>query len=381
MRGAGGLLDRYVLRRFAGAYGLCLFGFLLLFLVVDFFSRLDNFLAAEKAIERSGEGFWPLIGEFYLTKLPFIVSTVGPYLTLFAAIATLMTFSRHNELTPMIAAGRGHHRVLAPVYAFAVLVVFALAANEEHVLPRAMRRHSMLDAIVETGGRATTRRPPHIRDATTGNVITADQWSAPERRLVGVHAQSFHDPTGALPEGRLDAPLLEYRINTQTNKIGWFPREGGTLTPASRDGGGVMPEPVRLAPDVPIAFAVPPEEIDQLAEVGEAAALTRGQLMRLQTRYPQRSDLAMQLCARTTRPISSLVLLLLGLPFVMRPGTKTIAAGLGIALCTCAVYGGIDFLCQQVGNRGDLVAPIQAAWFAPSLFGAIGLARLDRVAG
>lgn len=380
MRAAGGLLDRYVLRRFAGAYGLCLFGFLMLFLVVDFFSRLDNFLAAEKAIERAGYGFWTLMGEFYLTKLPFIVSIVGPYLSLFAGIATLMTFGRHNELTPMVAAGRSHHRVLAPVYAFAVLVVFALVANEEHVLPAAMKRHSVIDELVEGGGRVTPRRPPHIRDASTGNVLTAEEWVAPDRRLVGVHAPAFHDPSGLLPDGKLDAPSLEFRVNTVTGRIGWFPREGGAVTPASKDGGGVVEDPVRLAPDEPIPFTVTPAEIDMITEAGEPG-LTRGELWRLINRYPQRFDLQMQLHARTTRPISSLVLLLLGLPFVMRPGQKTIAAGLGIALCTCAVYSGVDFLCQQIGNRGDLVTPMQAAWFAPSLFGAIALARLDRIAG
>ena len=143
----------------------------------------------------------------------------------------------------------------------------------------------------------------------------------------------------------------------------------------------MIEDPIRLAPDEPLPFAVLPSEIDQLADVGEPGALTRRELVRLNGRYPQKFDLQMHLHTRTTRPLSSLVLLLLGLPFVMRPGQKTIAAGLGIALCTCAVYSGVDFLCQQIGNRGDLAAPIQAAWFAPSLFGAIGLARLDRVAG
>jgi lipopolysaccharide export LptBFGC system permease protein LptF len=379
LRGAGGLLDRYVLRRFAGAYGLCLFGFLLLFLVVDFFSRLDDFLAAEKAITRAGLGFWPLIGEYYLTKLPFIVTMTGPYLTLFAAIATLMTFGRHNELTPMIAAGRSHHRVLAPVYAFAVFVVFALVACEEHVLPAAMKRHAVLDEIVDSGGRTTARRPPHIRDVTTGNVLVAEKWAAPERRLVGVRAGMYHDPSGAIPDGVLEAPVLEYRINTKTHEVGWFPREGGTLTPSIPGGGGVLPDVFRLQPDKAIAFGVQPAEVDLLAEAGEPG-LTRPELQKLVARYPQKFDLQMQLLTRTTRPISSLVLLLLGLPFVTRPGQKTIAAGLGIALGTCAVYTSVDFLCQQVGNRGTLVAPLQAAWFAPSLFGAIGLARIDRVA-
>src|SRR5882724_1842987 len=117
----GGLLDRYVLRRFLGAYGLCLFGFLLLFLVMDFFARLEDISSSRAAIENAGESVWVVVAEYYLTKLPFMLVTVGPFLTLFAAIATLITFGRHNEITPMVAAGRSHHRVLAPIYVFAVL--------------------------------------------------------------------------------------------------------------------------------------------------------------------------------------------------------------------------------------------------------------------
>jgi lipopolysaccharide export LptBFGC system permease protein LptF len=72
------------------------------------------------------------------------------------------------------------------------------------------------------------------------------------------------------------------------------------------------------------------------------------------------------------------VLLLLGLPFVARPGQKSIAAGLGVALGTCAVYVASDYFCQWFGNSGELV-PLVAAWLAPAFFGALALVRLDRV--
>ena len=62
MRGVGGLLDRYVLRRFVGAYGVCLFGFVLLFLVIDVFSQMDDFAKAKDA------GHWRLEGKNYVVK-------------------------------------------------------------------------------------------------------------------------------------------------------------------------------------------------------------------------------------------------------------------------------------------------------------------------
>ncbi len=378
MRGAFGLLDRYVLRRFVGAYGLCLFGFVTLFLVVDFFSLLDNVLASEKAIEKAGYSLWPLVGEYYLTKLPLILTTVGPFLTLFAAIATLITFGRHNELTPMIAAGRSHHRVLAPVYASAVLAVFALVATEEYVLPQAMQRNDAIENLIKGGDRGDSRRPPHIRDSETGNAFAARTWLPSQRRLVDVHAPAYRDPSGRLPDGKFDAASVAWRIHPETREIGWFPVDG-TLTPFVGAHDGVLPDPVRLPPDRPIAFKVDPSEIDLQTEAGEPG-LSRTELAALIARYPQKNELRMQLYTRTTRPISGLVLLLLGLPFVTRPGQRTIAAGLGVALGTCAVYVGVDFFARQIGNRGEL-APLVAAGLAPSLFGAIGLARIDRVSG
>lgn len=382
MRGAGGLLDRYVLRRFVGAYGLCVFGFVLLFLVVDFFGHLDNFLEGEKAIVKAGLTLWPVVGEFYLTRLPLVLTTLGPYMTLFAGVAVLITFARHNELVPMIAAGRSHHRVLAPVYGFAVLVVFGLVAMEERVLPYAMKRNAQIDALIQSGERGGEfRNPPHLRDRDEkgdGNVFDAQGWSSTQQKLVDVHAPRYHDPTGRLPDGRLDAAVLQYRRHPVTKVVGWYPKDA-TLTPFDADKGGVLPDPIRLPPDEAIAFSLTPREIDLQTEASEPG-LTRQELAALVRSYPQKFDLQMQMLTRTTRPIASLVLLLLGLPFVLKPGHKsTIAGGLGVALGTCGCYVGVDFFFQQLGNRGDL-EPLVAAWVAPAFFGAIALVRLDRFA-
>ncbi len=376
MNGVGGLLDRYVLRRFLGAYGLCLFGFLMLFLVIDFSTDVDKFVEAAPAVQKAGLSMPKLVLEYYATKIPWMTTLIGPFLTLFAAIAALITFGRHNEILPMIASGRSHHRVLAPIYVCAALLVAALVGVEEFVAPPAMKRNAAISELFDEHDRGS--KPPHLRDAETGNKFDAATWEPARQRLVDVHAPAYHDPSGRLPDGRFDAAALVFRRNKETGQIGWFPAEGGTLTPDAPDGGGALPAAIRLQPDRPVAFRTLPAEIDLSAASAEPG-LSWGDLSQLIALHPQKYDLQMQMFTRTTRPVSSLVLLLLGLPFVMRAGQKSIAEGLGIALGTCAAYMAVDFFFQQLGNRGALFVPMISAWFAPAFFGALALCRLDRV--
>jgi lipopolysaccharide export system permease protein len=378
VRGTGGLLDRYVLRRYVGAYGLCLFGLVMLFLVVDFFGHMDKFFAAGAAdrLAKAGYTTWPLIGEYYATRLPMILSMVGPYLALFAAVAVLITFARHNELVPMIAAGRSHHRVLAPAYLFAALAALTLFALEERVVPTSMRRNTAIDAVFEGGSKGESKRAPQLRDPTTKAYFAAQRWVSLDGRLVGVMAPSYRDPTGKLPEGVFEATELRYRRHPTTREVGWYP-VGGTLTPAVSGHGGVLPPPIRLPQDKPIAFSMTPADIDLLTAASDPTQ-SRADLDRLIAQNPHRNDLRMRLYTRTTRPVSSLVLLLLGVPFFTKPGQKSVASGLGVALALSAVYVATDFFFLQIGNRGEL-SPLVAAWFAPSFFGAVALARLDGV--
>jgi lipopolysaccharide export LptBFGC system permease protein LptF len=365
-----------VLRRFVGAYGLCLAGFLMLYLVIDFSMRVETLFDAAPAMRKAGLAFWPLVLEFYGTRLVWFATILGPFLTLFAAIAALIAFGRHNELTPMIAAGRSHHRVLAPVYAFAALVAAAFALAEDQIVPPLMKRNAAIENTFDPGKHGDA--PPHLRDEATGNICSAQKWLPSQQRLLDVHVLSYHDPTGRLPDGRFDAAALVFARNKKTKVVGWYPVDG-TLTPNAPGVGGALPPLRRLPPDEPIAFKMMPRDVDLATALAEPG-LTRAELTALIAAHKDRYDLMMQLLTRLSRPASSLVLLLVGLPFVLRHGQRTIAAGLGVALCTCGAYMAVDFFCRQLGNRGE-IAPLVAAWFAPALFGSVAIARLDRVSG
>lgn len=368
MSSLGRILDRYVGGKFASTYGLVLLGFLALFVVIDFVGSLDDL---RKGAEHLGRPMTELAVSFYSAKLPGIVSAVGPYITLFAGIATVISLTRHNELVPMLSAGRSVHRVLLPVYVGAVILVGVLVLVEESLVPMAHGHHQTLDrALSRKRGRPV--EVPHLRDAL--NAFATDGWVPGEQALLNVRCPQYTDPSGNLPSGALQADRLLYRRHPVTGLVDWYP-EGGRIEPRELDAEGRPQLPVDIDPGVPLGLSLTPAEVEVLAERDEPK-LYRRQLEILIERYPANTKLHLELLGRRTRPLSSLVLLLLGLPLVLRSGQRSVATGLGVALLTSMGYFAVDVFFHELGGRGAL-RPIFAAWAAPAFFSALAIARLD----
>lgn len=370
-----GLLDRYVGRRFLGLYGLCLLFFVLLFLVVDGVARIDDFLDARATLP-GDVSVLALAIEFYLNRIPVFSVLFAPYLTLFAAIACLMTFTRHNELTAMISAGRSVHRILLPVYVAAIVITGLLLVAEESVVPGSLRRLETVERRLEGEGAAAGSRAPHLRDGR--NTFVVDRWVVDDLRLTNVRCLAYDDPSGELPPGQLTAEALIYRRRPADGLEAWFP-VGGELRPTGTDEQGRLRDTVLLPPDRPVALDLSPTKVQVLVEE-DVASLPSAQIEELRALYPDKfASLSMQLYSRRTRPFASFVLLLLGLPFVARPGQRSIAAGLAVAFGCCLVYMGFDLFCSELGAREGGLHPLVASWFTPVLFFAVGIARIDKI--
>ncbi|MHC4925220.1 MAG: hypothetical protein ACYTG4_14285, partial [Planctomycetota bacterium] len=72
-------MDRYVLRRFLGYYGVSLLYLVGLFVVVDVVSRLDSFLDSAAELEKGGRSVYGAMLSFYAAGLPLIMLQVAPF--------------------------------------------------------------------------------------------------------------------------------------------------------------------------------------------------------------------------------------------------------------------------------------------------------------
>ena len=81
------LLDRYLMAQFAKNLALVICSLLAIYMLVDFFERLDNFLESQKTIT--------LAVKYLLFKLPFMYIQLIPVCLLLAGIITLGVLNHH----------------------------------------------------------------------------------------------------------------------------------------------------------------------------------------------------------------------------------------------------------------------------------------------
>jgi lipopolysaccharide export system permease protein len=126
------ILHRYILIQFSRNFFLALLTLSFLFLIVDFFDRIDN-------ISRADASFGMTIS-YFLLKMPLIVSLMLPPSMLAATMFTIGLLSRNSELTAMRATGVTVLWLGKPLLAFGLLVSVCAILINEFVVPGAQRR-------------------------------------------------------------------------------------------------------------------------------------------------------------------------------------------------------------------------------------------------
>ncbi len=111
------ILSRYLARDFLQNFLLGLGAFTTIYLVVEFFERVNAFLHNRASLE--------MMISYFLNKIPSIISQVSPAAILLSSLLTLGIMSRHNEIMALKAAGIGLRQIILPVLRV-VLVLYLI---------------------------------------------------------------------------------------------------------------------------------------------------------------------------------------------------------------------------------------------------------------
>ena len=98
-----------------------------IYLVVDFFERIDNFVSADIGIKKA------LI--YYIFNLPIIVTQVLPICLLLSIIIVLGLMNKHNEITALRSCGVSFGFVLKPVLILGIFFTALMFLLSEVVVP------------------------------------------------------------------------------------------------------------------------------------------------------------------------------------------------------------------------------------------------------
>ena len=170
------ILDRYLLRQFVQIFLICFCSLFGLYVVIDAFGKIEEFIRYA-----SDHGsLLAVMGQFYgYSSLPFFDRTSG-ILTLIAAMFTVATFQRFNEMTALQAAGIPKWRILKPVITAVVFITVAAAVNRELVIPAA--RDHFTRSAQDLGGDVGRNLEPR-RDNKTDILIRGQHTFANHQRI------------------------------------------------------------------------------------------------------------------------------------------------------------------------------------------------------
>jgi lipopolysaccharide export system permease protein len=158
------ILDRHVLREFLGYLGLALAGFIVLFIVVDVFEKIDVFLD-----HRAPPA---LIAQFYLYRAPEVVVQVLPVALLLATFLSFGQLNKFGELTSMRTAGLSFLRITTPALIAAFLCSLASLVFGEWVVPYAnQQRDDIYKARIQGIQRATVNERTDLTYLGAGGQI------------------------------------------------------------------------------------------------------------------------------------------------------------------------------------------------------------------
>ncbi len=353
-------LDRWMIRRFALAYLAFATSVVLMFVVTDGFNHLDTFHATA---QKTGRPLMKIIASHYSAVIPDIYYLLAPFIALVAAMWVVFELRRNNELVPLQAAGVAPWRVTAPLFFAAAVLAGVMYADKELVIPHFAAQYR----------EATNLKKAHILI----NPI-------PDRTEGVISARYLRPSTGELVEARytqLDErhgeAVCAVASRAYYSKVwkGWMFQDGFRIT---REGDKDRYEAIDHD-GVLIDTDVRPEDVESAA-VDMLGYLSSAKLEEQYQRIPAFRHIKVELGRRTAYPCASLVLLLIGLPFVLRGDKSAAAVGLLVCIGLCLLFFLLTALFEDMGARPGGIPPLLAAWLANLVFLVPGLATFLRSA-
>ena len=135
-----GILFWYMLRQYLKVFLLCMTAVLTVYLVVDFFERLRNFLGNDADIT--------VMLLYFLYRVPYMFLELAPGAALLATILTLGFLNKNQEITAMRSCGMSFFQIATPFLAFGIVASTILFAFTAVVVPLANKQAKYIKEVV-----------------------------------------------------------------------------------------------------------------------------------------------------------------------------------------------------------------------------------------
>jgi lipopolysaccharide export system permease protein len=353
-------LDRYVLGSWLRLFVLASLG---LPLVAIFFNLTDML---SKLLDRGLTMREITIS--YVFAIPEYAFLVMPAAVLFATVFTVVSMSRHSELTAAKAGGQSFHRLMRPLFiASGLAAVLNFGVGE--LAPWATARQLEIQKAKQA--RPTRARFNFVYSGDAGWVYTVRSLDVANRQLKQVMFE--RQGTGLDYPGLVltadsatyDESLKSWRLREGASRVIAGPGRQATFTFRS-----MRLRALRQSPADLLAESKGPDEM-RFAELGRY-------IDALERSGNDANKLIVEQALKLALPVTCLIIALFGAPLAVTTPRTGAAVGVALSLGTALVFLLLTQLTKAIGS-GGVINPLVAAWFPNVMFLFAGLVLLARV--
>ncbi|PQO41450.1 hypothetical protein C5Y93_30515 [Blastopirellula marina] len=364
------IIDRYLLVQFIKSFLIFFISFTGLYVVIDSFNNLDEFL---RYGEQTGRGTLPILFDYYTPRIFTFFNMTGGILTLIAAMFTVTWLQRHNEMTALMAAGITKERIVRPVIIAVGVIALLGALNREFVVPEysdALSRNAQ-DWLGESAKQLQPKYDNLTDVLISGNHTFANEMriEAPKFRLprsqpgVGTKINAanafFKAAEGDRPSGYLLDQVSEPENVAEAESL--LDADGNVYVMMPKDHPWLAPHQCFIVSDLSFEQLTASREWRNSASTWALISALRNRSLDFG------ADVRVEIHSRLTQPFLDMTLLLLGLPLVLKNDNRNVFVAIGLCGAVVVLFFGVTMASRGLGSN-YMISPALAAWFPLMLF-------------
>lgn len=345
------ILDRYIIISVFGLFFGCLATFFSLYIIIDIFAHLDDILKQHISLG--------ILYRYYFSYLPIIFVQVTPIAGLISTLYTFGRLNRGNEIVAMRSAGMSIYQITRTVIIFGLLLSVCVFWVNDRLLPRST-------AITERIKLHMEGNSQKIHDKEREVISSLSMYGLRNRLFfVGRFSPSSNTMENIviLEHDEKQNIIKKVVAAKGVYKDGLW-RFYQCITYNFEESGQMKQDPQYLPEEV---MAIPESPRDFLTQRQRPEIMTIAQLDDYIWRLSKSGattvirNLKVDLYQRFTMPLTSLIIILLGIPFALKMKKRaTGLSSLGISIMVGFLYFVLSAVSIALGKVG-FITPFLAA--------------------
>jgi len=343
------ILDRYILKSVLSIFLSCIFIFLFLYVIIDILSHLEDILKQQVNLS--------VLIQYYLSYLPIMFVQVAPFACLLSTLYTFGKLNHNNEIIAMRSSGLSIFQITKTVIIFGLLVSLFILWAGDRIVPQSLAITQKIKAQMEEG-KKNEKKPEAIDNLTMyglkNRLFFINKFYLATNTMEGIIILE-HDEHQNITK-KIVANKGIYKDNL------W--RFYRCITYNFDQNGQILQEPEYFEEEIMVIPETPQDFINQRQRPDFMTIAQLDDYIWKLSRSGASTvirNLKLDIYQRFTSPFTSMVIILLGIPFsLMMRKRATGLSSIGFSIIVGFLYYILDAISIAFG-RGGILTPILAA--------------------